>query len=41
VKNYINKRVACQNVAFPFTLKKYVNAKEELWENQIFHHAKI
>jgi hypothetical protein len=28
-------------VALPFTLKKYLKAKEEeLWKTQIFHHAK-
>jgi hypothetical protein len=28
-------------VALPFTLKKYLKAKEELWKIQIFHHVKI
>jgi hypothetical protein len=27
-------------VALPFTLKKYLKAKEEIMETQIFHHAK-
>jgi hypothetical protein len=26
-------------VALPFTLKKYLQAKEELWKQKIFHHA--
>jgi hypothetical protein len=29
-------------VALPFTIKKYLKAKEEeLWNSKIFHHAKI
>jgi hypothetical protein len=36
------KQGVCHTVALPFTffLKKYLKAKEELWETQkIFHHA--
>jgi len=35
VKN-INKQVVCHNVAFPFTFKKNLNAKEELWKFKYF-----
>jgi hypothetical protein len=35
-----NKMGVCYIVALPFTLKTYLNAKEELWETQIFHHNK-
>jgi hypothetical protein len=27
-------------MALPFTIKKYLNAKEEFMETRIFHHAK-
>jgi hypothetical protein len=27
-------------MALPFTLKKFLKAKEELWKLKIFHHAK-
>jgi hypothetical protein len=29
-----NKMGVCYIVALPFTLKTYLNAKEELWETQ-------
>jgi hypothetical protein len=28
-------------VALPFTLKKYLKAKEELWKFKKIHHAKL
>ncbi len=34
------KQGVCHIVALPFTLKKYLKAKEELWKLKIFHHAK-
>jgi hypothetical protein len=39
IKEYsIPKQGVCDNVALPFTLKKYLKAKER---RIIFHHAKI
>ncbi len=33
---------ACHTIwPCPFTLKNYLNEKEEFWKTQIFHHAKI
>jgi hypothetical protein len=31
-----NKQVVCHTVASPFTLKKYLNAEEELWKFKYF-----
>jgi hypothetical protein len=31
----------CHTVGLPFTIKKYLNAKVDFIETQIFHHAKI
>jgi hypothetical protein len=31
----------CHTMALPFTFKKYLKAKEELWKLKLFHHAKI
>jgi hypothetical protein len=36
-----NKQGVCHTVALPFTLKKYLTTKEDLWKTQIFYHAKI
>ncbi len=36
-----NKQGMCHIVALPFTIKKYLQAKEECSETQIFHHVKI
>jgi hypothetical protein len=36
-----NKGCVILCVALPFTLKRYLKAKEEITETQIFHHAKI
>jgi hypothetical protein len=37
----IFKQGVCHTLASPFTLKKYLKAKEELWKLKIFHLAKI
>jgi hypothetical protein len=37
----MSKQGVCHIVALPFTLKKYLKAKERrIMETQIFHHAK-
>jgi hypothetical protein len=33
--------VSSHCAALPFYIKKYLNAKEELWKTQIFRHAKV
>jgi hypothetical protein len=33
-------RGVSHTMALPFTYKKYLKAKEELWKLKIFHHAK-
>jgi hypothetical protein len=35
-KSTKNKQAVCHIVASPFTLKKYLNAKEELWKFKYF-----
>jgi hypothetical protein len=37
----LRTRGVCHTVTLPFTFKKSLQAKEELWKLKIFHHAKI
>jgi len=36
-----NKQGVCHSGGLPICIKNYLKAKEELWETQIFHPAKI